>query len=167
MFYIQIATPLPTLQKNYWNILKKTYISEIEPDISVTKLSYLISQYSSVINNIFNKKHEPSSGLSSVVHLVSFGCSSQSCLLPFHRHFTAQKNRAALKKAALFFSAVRSSTSPFSSLRSSGLLHPQYRFIPFRSVNYATLHSSSIVSAALYIFSGGALRPAIRVGSVQ
>ena len=42
----------------------------------------------------------------------------------------------------------------FSTLRSAGLMHPQYRFIPFRSVNYATLHSSSIMSAALYFFSG-------------
>jgi hypothetical protein len=33
-------------------------------------------------------------------------------------------------------------------------MHPQYRFIPFRSVNYATLHSSSIMSAALSVFSG-------------
>jgi hypothetical protein len=33
-------------------------------------------------------------------------------------------------------------------------MHPQYRFIPFRSVNYATLHSSRIMSAALYFFSG-------------
>ncbi len=42
----------------------------------------------------------------------------------------------------------------FSTLRSVGLMHPQYRFIPFRFVNYATLHSSSIMSAALNIFSG-------------
>jgi hypothetical protein len=33
-------------------------------------------------------------------------------------------------------------------------MHPQYRFIPFRFVNYAALHSSSIMSAALNIFSG-------------
>jgi len=33
-------------------------------------------------------------------------------------------------------------------------MHPQYRFISFRSVNYATLHSSSIMSAALSVFSG-------------
>jgi hypothetical protein len=33
-------------------------------------------------------------------------------------------------------------------------MHPQYRFIPFRFVNYATLHSSSIMSAALSFFSG-------------
>ena len=38
-----------------------------------------------------------SGGLSSVVPFVPFGCSSRSCLPPFHRHFTAQKNKAARK----------------------------------------------------------------------
>ena len=42
----------------------------------------------------------------------------------------------------------------FSILRSAGLLHPQYRFIPFRSAGYTPLHSSSIMSVAPYFFSG-------------
>jgi len=40
-----------------------------------------------------------SSGLSVVVPFVPFGCSSRSCLPPFHRHFTAQKNKAVQPKA--------------------------------------------------------------------
>jgi hypothetical protein len=42
----------------------------------------------------------------------------------------------------------------FSTLRSAGLLHPQYRFIPFHSASYVPLHSSRIMSVTLYFFSG-------------
>jgi hypothetical protein len=42
----------------------------------------------------------------------------------------------------------------FSTLRSAGLLHPQYRFIPFHSAGCVPLHSSRIMSVALYFFSG-------------
>ena len=42
----------------------------------------------------------------------------------------------------------------FSTLRSAGLLHPQYRFIPLHSASYVPLHSSRIMSVALYFFSG-------------
>lgn len=40
-----------------------------------------------------------------------------------------------------------------STLRSSGLLQTQYRFIPFRSA-YAPLHTSSIISVASGCYSG-------------
>jgi hypothetical protein len=53
-----------------------------------------------------------SKGLSSVVPFVPFGCSSRSFLPPFHRHFTAQKNKAVQpKRDNLIFPAVRSSSS--------------------------------------------------------
>ena len=42
----------------------------------------------------------------------------------------------------------------FSTLRSVGLMHTQYRFIPFHFASYVTLHSSRIMSAALSVFSG-------------
>lgn len=69
-----------------------------------------------------------SSGLTSVVPFVPFGCFSRSFLPPFHRHFTAQKNKAVQPKAGQpHFSAVRSSSSHVLFLRSVGLMHPQYR----------------------------------------
>ena len=42
----------------------------------------------------------------------------------------------------------------FSILRSVGLMHPQYRFIPFHFASYVSLHSSRIMSAALGVLSG-------------
>lgn len=78
----------------------------------------------------------------------------KSLLHPFHRHFTAQKKEQLRKKAALFFALFRSSSSHGRFLRSSGLLHPQFSFIPLRSASYAPLLSSSIMSAAPYFFSG-------------
>lgn len=41
-----------------------------------------------------------------------------------------------------------------STLRSVGLMHPQYRFISLHSASYVSLHSSRIMSAALSFFSG-------------
>lgn len=59
-------------------------------------------------------------------------------------------------------------SSPSSShalfLRSSGLLQPQYRFIPFR---YAPLHSSRICVCRPLFFQRLLLRTAIGVGSVS
>ena len=86
---------------------------------------------------------------------------------PFHRHFTAQKNKAA-KNRQPYFSAVRSSSSHGLFLRSVGLMQPQYRFIslqsfvrltlhfiPLKALSFTSLHSSRILSAALRVFSGG------------
>ena len=51
-----------------------------------------------------------------------------------------KKNKAA-KKGSLIFSAVRSSSSHALSLRSVGLMHPQYSFITFRfPAEAGTLH---------------------------
>lgn len=113
-----------------------------------------------------NKITGQSSGLSLVVPFVSFGCSSRSCLPPFHRHFTAQKIRQP-KNRQPYFSAVRSSSSHSLFLRSVGLMHPQYRFIslqlfvrltlhfiPLKALSFLSLHSSRILSAALSVFSG-------------
>jgi hypothetical protein len=71
------------------------------------------TKYKNYSKSIFFKtKHEQTSGLSAVVPFVPFGCSSRSCLPPFHRHFTAQKNKAVQPKAGQpHFSAVRSSSS--------------------------------------------------------
>ena len=86
---------------------------------------------------------------------VPVGRRQKSLLPPFHRHFTALKKKQQLENKQLFFlRCFVPHLHTFSTLRSAGLMHPQYRFIPFRSVNYATLHSSSIMSAALYFFSG-------------
>jgi hypothetical protein len=67
----------------------------------------------------------------------------------------------------LIFSAVRSSSSHVLFLRSVGLMHPQYSFISLQSfvrltlhfislkaLSSISLHSSSIMSAALSFFSG-------------
>lgn len=94
-----------------------------------------------------------SKGLSAVFHFVTFGCSSQSYLLPFHRYFTAQKNKAATNRQS-YFSAACSSATHALFLRSVGLMHLHYRFISFYSAGYVPLHSSSIISADLYFFSG-------------
>ena len=96
------------------------------------------------------KQAKQSNCLSTVVPFVSFGCSSRSCLPPFHRLFTAQKNKAVQPKAGQpHFSAVRSSSSHVLFLHSVGRLHPQYRFIPLHFASYATLHFSRIMPAAL------------------
>lgn len=81
-------------------------------------------------------------------------------------HFTAQKIRQP-KIGSLIFSAVRSSSSHGLFLRSIGLMHPQYSFIPLQSfvrltlhfitlkaLSFISLHSSRIMSAALSFFSG-------------
>jgi hypothetical protein len=87
---------------------------------------------------------------------------------PFHRHSTAQKNKAVQPKAGQpYFSAVRSSSSHVHFLRSVGLMHPQYRFIslqsfvrltlhfiPLKALSFLSLHSSRIMFAALSVFSG-------------
>ena len=102
-----------------------------------------------------------SSGLSSVVPFVPFGCSSRSTLY-FHKNFfgkkavyyfnsiarfpsipqiTSQhKKYSSLKISSYIFSAVRSSSSHGLFLRSVGLMHPQYRFIPLQSFVRLTLH---------------------------
>jgi hypothetical protein len=59
-----------------------------------------------------------------------------------------------LKISNYFFALFRSSSSHVHFLRSAGLLHPQYRFIPLHFARSVTLHSSSIISVALYFFSG-------------
>jgi hypothetical protein len=105
------------------------------------------------------KQHGQSSGLPPVASFVPLGCSSRSSAekASFLRSTgTSQhkKKEQLRKKAALFFALFRSSSPHGRFLRSSGLLHPQYRFIPFRSVNYAPLHSSSIMSVAPYFFGG-------------
>ena len=41
-------------------------------------------------------------GLTAVIHFVAFGCSSQSYLLPLHRHFSAKKIRQP-KTGSLIF----------------------------------------------------------------
>ena len=112
------------------------------------------------------QNHGQSSGLSTVVPFVPFGCSSRSYLPPFHRHFTAQKNKAA-KNRQPYFCAVRSSSPHVLFLRSVGLMHPQYSFIPLQSfvrltlhfiplkaLSFLSLHSSRMMSAALSFFSG-------------
>jgi hypothetical protein len=80
---------------------------------------------------------------------------------------TAQENNRFEKKAFIFLRRFRSSSSHGHFLRSVGLLHPQYRFISLRSIvrfplhciplqalSFSSLHSSSIMSAALRVFSG-------------
>jgi hypothetical protein len=99
-----------------------------------------------------------SSGLPSVVLFVPFGSSSRSSAekASFLRYAdtTQHKKKEQLRKrAALFFALLRSSSSHVHFLRSSGLLHPQYSFIAFRS---ATLHSAVLCLSPL-IFSAVAL----------
>jgi len=102
------------------------------------------------IETICNEEHGQSIGLPPVASLVPLGCSSQSFLLPFHRPL-ATKKKSSQEKWQLFFCCLRSQSPHGRFLRSSGLLHPQYRFITLRC---AALHSSSIASAAPCFFSG-------------
>ena len=67
---------------------------------------------------------------------------------------TAAPCSSAAQKKGSFLLVALSSSSHARFLRSVGLMHPQYSFIPFRSASYVTLHSSSIMSAALSVFSG-------------
>ena len=60
---------------------------------------------------------------------------------------------------------LRCSSSRIHSLRSAGLVHPQYRFIPLYPANSFPLHSSNIMSVVLYFFSGSPLRLAIGIGT--
>ena len=77
------------------------------------------------------------------------------------------KKYSSLKISSYIFSAVRSSSSHGLFLRSVGLMHPQYSFIPLQSfvrltlhcitlkaLSFLSLHSSRIMSAALSVFSG-------------
>jgi hypothetical protein len=107
-----------------------------------------------------------SSGLPSVVLFVPFGSSSRSSAekASFLRYAdtTQHKKKEQLRKrAALFFALLRSSSSHVHFLRSSGLLHPQYSFIAFCFVNYASLHSAVLCLSPL-IFSAVALSPSHR-----
>ena len=97
-----------------------------------------------------------SSGLSPAVHFVPLGCSSRPESFRGSVPQTAcqQKKRAAKKNGSSFFCRLRSQSPHVPYLRSLGLLHPQYRFIPLRSASYAPLHSSSIMYAAPSSFSG-------------
>jgi hypothetical protein len=78
------------------------------------------------IETICNEEHGQSSGLSSVVLFVPLGCSSQSCLLPFHRPL-ANKKKSSQEKWQLFFSLLRSQSSHVHFLRSAWLQHLQNR----------------------------------------
>lgn len=78
------------------------------------------------IETICNQGHGQSSGLSSVVLFVPLGCSSQSCLLPFHRPL-AKKNITTPKKEPLYFFLLRSQSPHVHFLRSAWLLHLQNR----------------------------------------
>jgi len=106
-----------------------------------------------------------------VVPFVPFGCSSRSTLhfhknildiraicyfnsivrfpsvLPQSLHNT-KKNKAVPQKAGQsYFSAVRSSSSHALFLRSVGLMHPQYRFIPLHSFVCLSLHCIALPAA--------------------
>ena len=72
---------------------------------------------------------------------------------PFLRPL-ANKKKSSKKNGSSFFCSLRSQSPHVPYLRSLGLLHPQYRFIPLRSASYAPLHSSSIMYAAPSSFSG-------------
>ena len=125
-----------------------------------------------------------SSGLSSVVPFVSFGCSSRSTLY-FHKNFfgkkavyyfnsiarfpsipqiTSQhKKYSSLKISSCIFSAVRSSSSHGLFLRSVGLMHPQYRFISFHSfvcfpLHFITLQALSFIALHSSRIMSAALR---------
>ena len=75
--------------------------------------------------------------------------------VPQTLHSTKKKQQ--LEKQQLFFlHCFVPHLHTFSTLRSAGLMHPQYRFIPLHFASYVPLHSSRIMSAALY-FSAVAL----------
>ena len=108
---------------------------------------------------IHNKLYRQSSGLSSVVHFVTWGCSSQSYFLPFHRHFTALKQKQ-LEISSFNFSCFAPHLHTLSTLHSSGLINPKYSFISF------TLHSSSIIVFSPLLIWRLLLWPAIGLNNV-
>lgn len=126
-------------------------------------------------SNIFKRifivhNNRQSSGLSSVVLFVPLGSSSRSSAekASFLRcaDTTQHKKKSSSEKEQLFFFALLRSQSPHVYfLRSSGLLHPQYSFIAFCFVNYASLHSAVLCLSPL-IFQRLLFRPAIGVCSV-
>jgi hypothetical protein len=66
------------------------------------------------------------------------------------------KKSSSEKEQLFFFALLRSQSPHVHFLRSSGLLHPQYSFISFCFVNYASLHSAVLCLSPL-IFSAVAL----------
>ena len=59
------------------------------------------------------------------------------------------KKESSHKNGSSFFCCLRSQSPHVPCLRSLGLLHPQYRFIPLRYASYASLYSSSYQSIRL------------------
>ena len=71
----------------------------------------------------------------------------KSLLPPFHSPLVSIASASPEKGAGRYYASSPSSSHALF-LRSAGLLHPQYRFIPLRSAGYAPLHSSRIMSVA-------------------
>jgi len=125
------------------------------------------NKYTRFHNNIYGKQEKQSKGLSSVVPFVPFGCSSRSAAekaFSLRSTDTSQpiNNKAAKKKAALFFRLLVPHLHTGTALRSGG--YCIHNTASFRSAPQAPLHCIPAVSCLPPpVFSAVAPSPSHRV----